>query len=713
VRNSGTGVAHGVTVTLRSYDGLATVTDSTSYVGDIAAGGTVTGGAVQFQPLSSLAKLTAIYSSSAGVLATQTFDLSYPSTPTSLLATGRATGVALTWTHLTAADLFGYNVYRASAAAGPFTKVTAVPTDRISYYTDSGLTPLTRYYYKVTAVDSSGNESGYSAVANTSTNPPLHAIFPVPMGRTTPSSVALEQIWSNSQMDIIAGADELYALHADGTAPVDADGSGATLGDFSNRGSYYAAGPSAAVLDKAQGWSIIGASWDSAGVYVFDKTGKVRSGWPLYTNAPVWSSVACGDLDGDGKMELLFGSNGTNFYAMHSDGTELMDGDANPATKGVFKVLGYSFNYGTPALADLDGDGKPEIIYGGFDGNLYAWKANGTNVPGFPYHTTGNITCSVAVGFLDGPGDTSPEIVFANTNDSLFVVEADGTARPGWPIWTRAAGTTKTPSPALADMNNDGVLDIVFQSTNGYLYFYGGNGQLLPGTGPMHYSSLPSNVSECSPVVADINGDGWNDVVVGDEAGQLNAISGADGHVLAGFPIQLSGEVRGTPAVGDIDHDGMTEIVVADWDKNIYVWDYDFPFQPNGVAPWPQFHHDARRTGFSGSPLYVGGVDDGPLGSGAVATLEFAAPAPNPAHGTTRMWFGIPAAQGGQSFELAIYDLGGRRVRTVDSGMAHAGRFSLQWDLQDASHHPVDGGVYFARFTVGGKSLTRKLVVLQ
>ena len=64
--------------------------------------------------------------------------------------------------------------------------------------------------------------------------------------------------------------------------------------------------------------------------------------------------------------------------------------------------------------------------------------------------------------------------------------------------------------------------------------------------------------------------------------------------------------------------DGKTEIVLAGWDKNIYVWDYDFPFQPNGSAPWPQFHHDARRTGFSGAPLYVGGVDDGPLAGGAV-----------------------------------------------------------------------------------------------
>ena len=711
--NNGTGIAHGVTLKLRSYDGLSVITDSTSSFGDIAPGAAVTGDLVQFQPSSALAKVTAIISDNYGVLATQTFDLSYPSTPALPRAIGQATGVALTWAPVAGADLFGYNVYRASTSGGPFTEVTRVPTDRTSYFTDRGLAPLTRFYYKVTGVDSSGNESAFSPVASVSTNPPSHTIFPVPMGRNTPSSVALEQIWSNSQMDIIAGADQLYVLHADGSAPVQAPGSSSeTLGQFSNRGSYYAAGPSAAILDPTQGWSIIGASWDTAGVYVFDKTGAVRSGWPLQTSAPVWSSVACGDLDGDGKMELVFASNGTNFYAMHADGTELMDGDSNPSTLGVFKVLGAAYNYGSPALADIDGDGKPEIIYGSADGNLYVWKANGTLLPGFPYHAGTPITGSAAVGYLDGPGDTTPEIVFTNTGKQLFVIEPDGTDRPGWPVWVRTTGNSKTPSPALADMNNDGLLDVVFQSNDGNVYFYGGNGSLLPGTTGMPYSTLTSGASESSPVVADLNGDGFNDVLCGDETGKLTAISGLDGSILPGFPIQLSGEVRGTPAVADIDHDGKTEIVLAGWDKNLYVWDYDFPFQPNGVAPWPQFHHDARRTGFSGSKLYVGGVDDGPLGGSPVASLEFALPAPNPAHSSTRMWFGIPAARVGQAYELAIYDLGGRRVQVVDRGMAPAGRFTVQWDLRDASRRPVGGGVYFARFTVGGQSLTRKLVVL-
>ena len=62
---------------------------------------------------------------------------------------------------------------------------------------------------------------------------------------------------------------------------------------------------------------------------------------------------------------------------------------------------------------------------------------------------------------------------------------------------------------------------------------------------------------------------------------------------------------------------------------------------------------------------------------------------------------------------MAIYDLTGRCVKKVDNGVARPGRFSLEWNLRDESDRPIEGGVFFARFTVGGRSVTRKMVVLQ
>jgi hypothetical protein len=319
------------------------------------------------------------------------------------------------------------------------------------------------------------------------------------------------------------------------------------------------------------------------------------------------------------------------------------------------------------------------------------------------------------VGYLDGPGDTSPEIVFSATNDSLYVINANGQRRPGWPVHLRAGGSSRSPSPALADMNNDGFLDIVALGTDGAVYVYNRNGTILSPWNGVRYSTLTSGASESSPVVADINGDGFNDIVCGGEDATLTALSGADGSVLPGFPIQLAGEVRGTPALADVDNDGKTEIVLAGWDKNIYVWDYDFPFSPGKTPPWPQFHHDARRTGFAEAPLFVG-VPDGQGGADAVRVLEFAPPAPNPMrtglNGAT-LNLAVPSKMSGGEYDLSVFDLSGRRVKRVDSGIAPVGRFSLKWDLRDDKGSPVQGGVYFVRFSLGGKSLVHKLVVLQ
>uniref|UniRef100_A0A832MJU2 T9SS type A sorting domain-containing protein n=1 Tax=Eiseniibacteriota bacterium TaxID=2212470 RepID=A0A832MJU2_UNCEI len=712
LRNYGTGPAQGLSAALSSMDGLATVTDGVAAFPDLAPGAEATGDGVTFVLGSTAAKLQLVVSDVYGPIFTQVLDVVPPDVPTSIVGQGAATNIRLQWRKVADADLQGYVVYRGPSASGPWTRVNVTPTDRTAYYLDEGLAPLTRYYYYVTAVDSSGNESSPSAVTSFSTNPPSHAVFPIEMSRETPASVAVDHVWPDHPLSIVAGADVLYAFHPDGSSPVDADGAGSTPGDFTRRGAYYAAGPSIADLDGDGMAEIVGTSWDSTGAYAFRRDGSVIPGWPVKGPDPVWSCAALGDVTGDGLREVIWGSNGNRIHATSWQGVELLDGDANPATHGVFKVLGAPYNFSTPAIADLDGNGINDIIVGGADGWLYAWRADGSNLPGFPVYLGGSISASVAVGYLDGAGDTQLDIVAPATDDSLYVLRADGSHRPGFPQWIKLNGTSKTPSPALADINNDGYLDIVQASTNGGLYVYQRTGALLFPWLNVRYSPYTSGASESSPVVADINGDGWNDILMGDESTQLTAFSGNGATMLAGFPIVLAGEIRGTPAVCDCDGDGLTEIVLAGWDKNVYVWDYDFPFSPGGPPAWPQFHHDAARTGLASNPAFVD-VPDGGGPVGAPQAVAFAAPAPNPARGLTRLSWSVPRSEEAARFEVAAFDLAGRLVRTIAAGPASAGRHTAEWDLRDASGAPVENGVYFLRFSLGATSATRKLVVLR
>ena len=106
-------------------------------------------------------------------------------------------------------------------------------------------------------------------------------------------------------------------------------------------------------------------------------------------------------------------------------------------------------------------------------------------------------------------------------------------------------------------------------------------------------------------------------------------------------------------------------------------------------------------------------IPSGTLGVGdgaANATLEFAAPSPNPARGTTTLRFSLTKRG---PVTLALYDAAGRRVTTVADGVMDAGMHSATLQLRDASGRELPAGLYLARFEAEGRTLTRRLVAVR
>ncbi len=91
-------------------------------------------------------------------------DTTPPADPTGLTATAGDSQVSLDWADNTEPDLSHYNVKRSTTAGGSYTQIATNVT--VSSYTDTGLTNGTTYYYVVTAVDTSSNESGNSNEAS-------------------------------------------------------------------------------------------------------------------------------------------------------------------------------------------------------------------------------------------------------------------------------------------------------------------------------------------------------------------------------------------------------------------------------------------------------------------------------------------------------------------------------------------------------------------
>jgi hypothetical protein len=81
---------------------------------------------------------------------------------------------------------------------------------------------------------------------------------------------------------------------------------------------------------------------------------------------------------------------------------------------------------------------------------------------------------------------------------------------------------------------------------------------------------------------------------------------------------------------------------------------------------------------------------------------------PNPFSGTTTIYFSLP---GSDDAELAIYDIGGRLIRSLASGTFTPGGHHVEWNGNDASGRAAGSGVYFYRLRTADRTETRKLLL--
>jgi hypothetical protein len=108
------------------------------------------------------------------------------------------------------------------------------------------------------------------------------------------------------------------------------------------------------------------------------------------------------------------------------------------------------------------------------------------------------------------------------------------------------------------------------------------------------------------------------------------------------------------------------------------------------------------------------GCDYTDVRDGAAPMAFFLGPAvPNPFNPVTEIAFGIPSSATTHRVTLQVYDVLGRRVKTLVDADRTPGLYRAVWDGTDHHHAPAASGVYFYRLTWNGKSETRRMVLLQ
>ncbi|HET9226837.1 MAG TPA: S8 family serine peptidase [Thermoanaerobaculia bacterium] len=352
------------------------------------------------------------------------------------------------------------------------------------------------------------------------------------------------------------------------------------------RGSHEQSSPLVADLDGDGSAELVLAM--NREVHVLDGAGRPLPGWPRPTAGLVLCSPAAGDVNGDGRLEVVVLDDAANLHVFDAGGQSL---------PGWPRKVG-SFSNTTPVLADLDGQPGAEILAGTTDGWIVALRADGTSAPGSWPALVGTMgPSSPAAGDLDGDGDI--EIVAVTAAGALYVLDRSG----AFGAVARVAGKHSFSSPAIGDLDGDGRAEIAVGcgqgDGTGFVSLFDSAGVMMPGW-PV---ATGAEVS-ASPALVDLDADGRREVVVPDLYGQLHALR-ADGQRLPGWPRDLDGWVLSSPVIGDLDGDGIQEIVlgkiVLGFLRTPIAMTYAIETGP-AAEPWLLFKGDPRRTGGPSPP---------------------------------------------------------------------------------------------------------------
>jgi len=468
---------------------------------------------------------------------------------------------------------------------------------------------------------------------------------------------------------------------------------------------------------------------DGGQLHMWAYDGSEIPAFSFDADGPMWGSVAMGDLNGDGKEDIVFGSKNDTLYALKHDGGLLfkrgmgadilgtpaiadleIDGTPEIVVGTMSSELHVLDNQGqkkTPfpivlggpimadaALADLDGDGMLDIMVGTQTGDFYSLDVEtGTPLDGFPVSTGGAIWSGPVVADLDKNG--SLEVIFGSDDKYLRAINPDGSE-----LWSHRANGAIRSSPAIADLNGSGRLDVIFTAQDGGIYAVTHQGIEIYGwpyeTGKVLWSS---------PAIVDIDNDGELEVVVTVPPGNLVHID-TDGSLLLSVPMGASGIPMSSPVVGDLDNDGDLEVATGST-EGAHIYDYS-TVSTVDIA-WPMYRGSARRTGYIDDILTAVPEDEDPQPAvpGRYALHQNY---PNPFNPQTAIRYSL--AQAGPA-RLAIYNVLGQEVVTLVDRHQAAGAHEIVWNGADSGGRAVTSGLYFYRLQAGEFSETRKMVLLR
>ncbi|MCF7833040.1 MAG: T9SS type A sorting domain-containing protein [Candidatus Marinimicrobia bacterium] len=441
------------------------------------------------------------------------------------------------------------------------------------------------------------------------------------------------------------------------------------------------------------------------------------------------------DPDNDGDLDILCGRDGYNFNYYKNTGS-----NTNPnwnLNTTVFSGLGADTYFNSPAMVDINGDGKEDLIYGNYTGPLNYYRNSGTtSTPAWTVNTTlfGGV---IDVGgastpfFIDKDGDgdldmitgtqmgdiksylnngtaTAPSFSNVNTHGNLkhsiysFVSLAEANGDDSWDAlvgdlsgniyYHVGSGTGFVPassaltisnvgdwsSPRFIDMDHDGDQDIAVGNGDGYLIYFENLGSASQPLWTEVYNYFDSlNVGyNCVPAFADLDFDGDYDLLAGGGYRKPHFYENVDGNWVEDTMMVEGIETKqnASPAFADLDGDGDQDLILGNYDG--YFDYYENLREVVAVKPLTALPNDFALNSY-----------------------------PNPFNPNTAISFYLSTMS---DIELNIYDVTGKKVQTIVSGMHSSGQHTFNFTAPET----MSTSIYFCRLMVNGVMADTKKITL-
>ena len=362
--------------------------------------------------------------------------------------------------------------------------------------------------------------------------------------------------------------------------------------------------------------------------------------YPLEDRVTDWSAACLPDLDGDGTCEVIIGDQSGWLTCLSGQGERLWRST----------VDGYQVS---PPGVVPDANGRPAaVLFGTENDHMAAMKPTG-ELLWLSRHVGQFGRTMPTSGDLDGDGDYETTFITSFNNPDSRVWALD--AMTGDLAWSSPLNLHGYVANTIVDLDGDGDNEVVFGIRSDTVYCFDGDGtkrwELYTGG----QSTL------WSPAIADINGDGKCEVITvtrnTNERGKTWFVLDENGVLLGEYG--LGGDGNGAPLVADIDRDGRLDIILQNPTAG-FVRCVTFGGKAEGARmPWVSHMHDAARLNYVPAT-----TTPAPTRQDGGAMTYLAVSVPEPVQwGATELKIDWPALEGDRVVvEVSVVDPQGRRA---------------------------------------------------